>query len=110
MEVTGVSPKEGLTGLILSPMEDSCIALMHLEILKHLLEWPHSFLELCRKKQYVFFAVYATNPADNPQSGLCKGLLRYQELEAELICQGEEDMCGNTWVQGTCDNTSTQSP
>lgn len=30
--------------------EDSCIVLMHLEILKLLLEWPYLSLELSRKK------------------------------------------------------------
>lgn len=109
-EVTRVFPKEGLRGLIWSSVEDTCIALMHFEILKHLLDGHTPLWSFPGRNINVLFAVYATNPAKNPQSGLCKGLLRYREPGAELICLGKEDACGETWVQGTYSSTSTQSP
>lgn len=69
---------------------------MHLEILNLLLQWP--LWSFPGGNINVLFAVYATNPADNPHSGLCKGLLRHQEPGAELIYLGKEDVCGKTWV------------
>lgn len=54
-EVTGVFPKESLLELVWSPVEDSCIALMHLETLKHSLEGPYPSLELSRKKYKCLF-------------------------------------------------------
>lgn len=39
----------------------------------------------------------------------CEKGSRYQKPGAELLCLGKEDICGETWVQGTQNGTSTQS-